>query len=110
MAAVTAVVVVGWWLRRCRPLRRWLWGVGDSDDAGRYDGGCGGLVTPTVAASRVKTLTDPAVDGHVVFFGGADFSSCNYGGCSLYFQIKQRFDLIDDLNCVYCVCILNSGH
>ncbi len=50
VAAVTAVVV----------------GVGGSDDAGRYDGGCGGLVTPTVAGSRVKTLTDPAVDGDVV--------------------------------------------
>ncbi len=50
MAAVTVVVVVGWWLRRCRPLRRWLWGVGDSDGA----------------ASRVKTLTYPAVDGDVV--------------------------------------------
>jgi hypothetical protein len=79
---VTAVVVRDWWLRRWRPLRRWLWWVGGSDDAGCYDGGCGGLVTPTVAASRVKTLTDPAVDGDVVFFGGADFSSCNYGGCS----------------------------
>jgi hypothetical protein len=43
MAVVTAVVVRDWWLRRWRPLRRWLWWVGGSNDAGRYDGGCGGV-------------------------------------------------------------------
>ncbi len=48
--AVTAVVAGDWWLRRWQLLRRWLWGVGGSDDAGRYDGGCGGLVAPTMPA------------------------------------------------------------
>jgi hypothetical protein len=87
------------WEKRGRPEKS---GSGDI-----YGGDCGGLVAPTMAAVTAvivgKRFGDSdgggfwSKDSDIPSrrwrrgFGGADFSCCNYGGSSLYFQIKQRF-------------------